>query len=317
MIRINLLKPLQAPTSSPMSLDDSGGRRKTTTLVVGGLAVVALAVVLVLQYPTLFGGLLGGRKPPVAAKTHKNPPQPKPSETPAEKPKPVTADAVEETVRDLGNNKSETQVMNRSYADLVPSERIEFQYFACEKILKDIKAVTPPDVGFADFIFTIPGEFYVHGLAGDAESMQKFQDGLKGMSGAAVKPGLNVAAGAHHEGKEFSFLGSVKYPVDGLPIPPDHVLNKAGLAQEFSKLKSAAKSLGIVLKEPRLLNAADVGANKRMVYETSGDCSFQQIQDLLGELRQAKSHLGILKFDLHARGDEKVVADLAILAYVK
>ncbi len=311
MIRINLLKPLQ-PHAQPLILEEPGNRRKNRVLIGGGLAIVVLAAAALLQYPSLLGGLLSGSK---QADTHMAAPIPKPEAVEIPKPKPVTAKAVEETVRDVGDQ-SERQATQPSYSELVPSEKIEIQYYACAHIFKDIKAVTPPDVGFANFIFTPPGDFYVHGLASNAESYQKFKQGLTGMAYAEVRAGLDTAAGAKGMAREFSFFGTIKYPMNTIPTPPNHVIPKAKLQEELARMKTTAASLGIRLREPKLLNTVDMGDSKRLLYQVKADCSFQQMQDLISDMHQAKSNLGFIKFDLHALGDEQVVAEMSVLAYV-
>lgn len=312
MIRINLLKPLQAP-ERPILLEEPAKPGKGKIIALAALCVAALLAIGILQFPGMFGGLFAKQEEPEIAEVVPPAPRPESSES---RPAKVTANAVEETVRDLQPGSS-VPMGRTAYADLVPSQKIEYQYYASARILKDIKSVTPPDVGFANFIFTPPGEFYVHGLAADEEDLKRFQEGLASLSGAEIKPGMNVSAGAKGRAKEFSFYGSVKYPVETLPTPPDRVLAKADLNRELKQMKSVAGSLGIRLKEPRLLTTAQAGNVKKMVWEASADCSFQQMQDFLAELHESKSNLGFLKFALRARGDEKVVADLDILAYVQ
>jgi hypothetical protein len=41
------------------------------------------------------------------------------------------------------------------------------------------------------------------------------------------------------------------------------------------------------------------------------------LQDLISELHEGNSNLGFIKFALHASGDEKVVTEMDILAYVQ
>jgi hypothetical protein len=311
MIRINLLKPLEVQ-AQPLVFEEPPKPRKQKVILLSALIAVALVAIVVLQFPGLLGGLFAGKKEPeiVAA-----PPKPAP-EAQVHKPKRVTADAVEETVPDM-HPEASRPAGPASYADLVPSQKIEYQYYASTRILKDIKAITPPDVGFANFIFTPPGEFYVHGLAAGEADLKRFQDGLAGLTGAQIKPGMNAPAGARGLSKEFSFFGSVKYPVESLPTPPDRVLPKADVQKELTQMKSVAGNLGIRLKEPKLLSTTQAGNVKKMVWQTGADCSFQQMQDFLSGLHDAKSNLGFIKFALRAQGDEKVVADMDILAYVQ
>lgn len=310
MIRINLLKPLEVP-AKPFAFEEPPKPRKAKVLALLALCLAALVAIVALQFPGLFGGLFAKPAPPPVVQA---PPNPKP-EAAAPAPAKVTANAVEETVRDLHPEAAKPPAP-ATYADLVPSQKIEYQYYASTRILKDIKAITPPDVGFANFIFTPPGEFYVHGLAAGDEDLKRFQDGLAGLAGAEVKPGMNVPAGARGRSKEFSFFGSVRYPLDGLPTPPDRVVSKADLPKELKQMRAVAGNLGIRLKEPKLLATAQAGDVKKMVWQASADCSFQQMEDFLAELHASKSNLGFAKFALRARGDEKVVAEMDILAYV-
>ena len=318
MIRINLLKPLASQPMLSMGEEPAGGRKKAL-LALAALVVVALAVA-VLQYPSLLGGLLSRGETARLDETVPAsgvPAAGAPAETAPEpaQPKQVTAQAVEEIVRDIRDEQGRAAPA-QTYADLVPSEKIEFQYLACTRILKDIKAITPSEIGFADFIFTPPGEFYVRGLARDDRTYQDFQAGLSGLSGAAVRPGLAFPAGAKGSGKEFSFYGTVRYPLDAMPVPPDRVLSKAKLQQELRQLKQVADGLGIRLQNPRLASASPAGAYQKLVYRAVADCNYQQMEDLLTQLHEGKSNLGFLKFALHARGDELVTANLDILAYV-
>jgi hypothetical protein len=311
MIRINLLKPLAPQAPAPLILDDHGGRRKKSVFILGGLALVAVAAIAILQFPTLFGGIFAKKDVEEAAPTSPAPHRPEKHEPP----KQVTENAVEETVRNVQEDQTREQA-TPSYGKMVPSQKVEFQYYAADQVLRDIKKVTPPDVGFANFIFTPPGDFYVHGLAADDQSLQRFRQGLSGLSGASVRPGMNVPAGTRGKAKEFSFYTSVKYPLDAIRTPPDHVMDKAGVQKELKQLKTVANGLGIHLREPKLANTSSAGDVNRMVYQTSGDCDFQQMQDLLNALHEGKSNLGVIKFALRAKGDEKVVADLDLLAYV-
>ena len=310
MIRINLLKPLEAP-SRPFVFEEPSKPGKGKVIAFAIMGCAALVVIAALQFPGLFGGFFAKQAAHVAAA---KPPAPRP-EAEASRPAKVTANAVEETVRDLHPENS-PPAAPATYADLVPSQKIEFQYYASARILTEIKSITPPDVGFANFIFTPPGEFYVHGLAGGEEDLKRFREGLAGLAGAEIKPGMNLPAGSRGKTKEFSFFGSVKYPLESLPTPPDRVVSQADIPKELQQMRKVAGSLGIRLKEPRLLATAQAGNVKRMVWESSADCSFQQMQDLLAGLRESNSNLGFAKFALRARGDEKVVADLDFLAYV-
>lgn len=311
MIRINLLKPLEVP-AKPFVFEEPSRRSKSKLIVFSLLGVAAIVAIVTLQFPGFFGNLFAKPERQVAVPV---PPKPAP-ETAVEKPAKVTANAVEETVRDLHPEASKPPAP-ATYADLVPSQKIEYQYYASTRLLRDIKSVTPPDVGFANFIFTPPGEFYVHGLAADDQDLKRFQDGLAGLTGAEIKPGMNVPAGARGKSREFSFFGSVRYPVDALPTPPNRVVAKADLQKELKQMRTVAGSLGIRLKEPRLLTTAQAGLVKKMIWEASAECSFQQIQDFLAQLHESKSNLGFAKFALRARGDEKMVAEMDILAYVQ
>jgi hypothetical protein len=311
MIRINFLKPLR-PQVIANTLVDAGNKRNKLILVGGALAVVALGVVALLQYPTLLGGML--KKPEVVEATPVSEKH-KLVTLDTLRPKRVTADAVEETVRDIGDQR-DRQAEPPAYADLAASEKIEFQYFVCSRILRDIKAVTPIEVGFANFIFTPPGDFYVHGLTSDSESYERFKTGLNGMQNTAVRVGLFVPAGNHGAGKEFSFYGTIKYPLSAIPVTPDHMIASGNIQTELNQLKSVALGLGIKLKEPKLSSSVKVGVKTRVVYQTSADCSFQQMQDLFTELKAAKSNLGFIRFALLAKSDEKVVAEMDVIAFV-
>ncbi|MEO7426947.1 MAG: hypothetical protein ABI036_17295 [Fibrobacteria bacterium] len=312
MIRINLLKPLE-PQMAPFIFDEPGARSKRPLLVVGGLVLVAVIVIAVLQFPSMFGGLFAHEEK--EAVVVPAPPIPASDQVPA-RPKTVTSQAVEETVKDVQDDHVKEQIA-ANYSGMVPSGKIEYQYYSSKRILKDIKAITPPDVGFANFIFTPPGDFYVHGLAVDEQNLERFRQGLAGLMGSDVKMGMNVPAGTHGKSKEFSFFVTVKYPLDDFPNPPNHVISKAGLQHDLKQLKTVAAALGIRLKEPRLFNTSQAGKNSKLIYQTSADCSFQQLQDLISELHEGNSNLGFIKFALHASGDEKVVTEMDILAYIQ
>lgn len=318
MIKINLLKSLQVPALAPLVLEEPKGKRKQVVLLVALLALVAVAATAFLQYPTVVSGFLGGADDETQVSV---PAAPVSAPAPAvHKPKRVTADAVEEIVREIQAEQGR-QGPASSYADLVPSQKIEYQYMAATRLLKDIKAITPPDIGFADFIFSPPGDFYVHGLAYDEEAYRRFQEGLSGLEGAVIRPGVATKGGARTTagGKatiEFSFYGTVKYPVSAIPEPPDRMVSQAGLQGELKKVLDVAATLGIKLRDPKLKHTRDAGDHRRMVFQASADCSYQQMQDLLGQLQESKSSLGFLKFALKADGNENVVASLDILAYV-
>lgn len=314
MIKINLLKPLQEP-SAPHVLAEPKGKRKQLVILAAGLAVLAAGISVFLQNPGLLGGLMAGDEEAEVIAAPVPEPVPAAPAEPAPQPKRVTADAVEEIVREIQAEQGR-QGPVATYADLVPSEKIEFQYFAATRILKEIKAVTPPEIGFAHFIFTPPGDFYIHGLAYDEETYRRFQDGLATLEGAVIRPGVSAKSGSRGTAKEFSFYGTVKYPINDLPRPPDRVLKKQDVQTELKRLKEVAASLGIALHNPKLKSTSDAGDYRRMVFQASADCSYQQMQDLLDQLRENKSNLGFLKFALKASGDENVVASLDILAYV-
>ncbi len=308
MIRINLLKSIQFETPVPV-VKQSKDRRKQLVLSGGGLAIVVLVGVLYMQH----------RAAQKAAEALQAEAQ-QVTEAPGPgldslQPKRVTANAVEETVRDVGDQ-SERQAEPPAYFDMVPSVKIEYQYFACTRILRDIKAVTPAEVGFANFIFTPPGDFYVHGLVSDVENFERFKQGLASMRNTTVRPGKEAPAGTKGLGKEFSFYGTVNYPINSVPTPVNHVLTKAKLQEEVASLKTVAANLGIKIKEMRQLSSVSTNGTQRLVYQITADCSFQQMQDFVDGLQEAKSDLGFLKFALHARGDDKVVAEMDILAYV-
>jgi hypothetical protein len=311
MIRINLLKSLQAP-AAPVMLEEASGRRKPLVLALAGIAVLAAGISAVLMYPSLLGGLLGEEEAAVIEAPAA--PAPDPSAH-AKPPKRVTANAVEEIVREV-QAEQERSGPTAGYNDLVPSEKIEYQYFAATRILRDIKSVTPPDIGFAHFIFSPPGDFYVHGLAYDEETYRRFQEGLATLEGAAIRPGLVARGKGRVQTVEFSFYGTVKYPVNAIPEPPDRVVSKQELQAELKQLGQVASTLGIRLKSPRLKSSSDAGEYRKLVYQASADCSYQQMQDLLGRLQESRSNLGFLKFALKAEGDDRSTASLDILAYV-
>lgn len=311
MIRINLLKQLQVE-AQPSVLVESANKRKRTILIGGALALVVLAAAALLQYPTLLGGIFSSGKKEVVAEISKVDESKKIA---LKKPKKVTANAVEETIHDDADQNAPLAT-GPSYADLVPSQKVEFQSYAALQILKDIKSVTPPEVGFANFIFTPPGDFYLHGLARDEENYQKLKQGLSTLKHSEVKPGLNLSVGAKSLAREFSFYGSMSYPLSHVLTPPDHVISESKLKDELVQLKTLATTLGIKLREPKRLSSAAVGEAKRMIYQAKAECNYQQMQDLIAELHQAKSNLGFLKFALNAVGDEKVNAELDIVVYV-
>lgn len=318
MIRINLLKPLQVP-AAPLILEEPKGNRKRAVILGAALVLLVVGVSIFFQYPTLLGGLVGGGEE-TAGIIAPAPEEIVAAPEPAPQPKRVTAQAVEEIVREIQDEQGRQGAVT-SYADLVPSEKIEYQYFAANRILKDIKAVTPPDIGFAHFIFTPPGDFYVHGLAFDEETYKRFQNGLAGLEGATIRPGITAKSAAPARktpgaGIEFSFYGTVKYPINAISQPPDRVVKKQALQGELKQLREVAATLGIHLQSPKLKSTSDAGEYRKMIFQASADCSFQQMQDLLAQLQENKSNLGFLKFALKANGDENVVASLDILAYV-
>jgi hypothetical protein len=310
MIKINLLKS-ELPRHSLVSLAE--GKTASRKWVVS-IALVTVAGVGAYMAWNEFA------KPKVvtqhaSVEIPEPAPAPEPKvEAPPEPPMVVNAappggEAVEDIVGELARH-AEASPKARTYNDLVPSERVEYQLQTVQRLLKDIKAVTPSDVGFAELVFTPPGEFYVHGLAYSSASLAQFEQGLKGLQGAEIKPGKMATVGSgSHQAHEFSYYCKIQYPVS--TMPSNHLVverNKVDLA-----LRDA---LGLNLKTPRLTGREDAGNLQRLVFATTADMSYDKLTDFLEQMRSKQSPLGVLRVSLKARGDEDMVADLDLVAYV-
>jgi|GEM_PF-3404068 len=316
MIKINLLKSEQ-PAYSPQGLIDPKSGSKRGMVVAAAVAVVALAAFLLWSRQTsntgdtevLAANTVPKEAPPALAVT---PPEPPPARAAA----PPTGEAVEDIVQEL-TRKAEAAPKPRGYLDLVPSERIDYQLQAVQRILKEVKSITPSDVGFAEFIFTPPGEFYIHGLAYSETGLQQFRNGLNGLQGAEVRIGkLKDVGSASRKAQEFSFYCKVDYPVAGMAQAADKVVAGGKIDGALQDAVQLAGSLGLKLRKPRLTGSEEAGDLKRLVFATETQASYAKLQDFMAQLRASQAPLGVARVSLRASGDDDMVADLDLVAYV-
>lgn len=315
MIKINLLKS-ELPKQPLTSLAEARtGSRKMLTVV------ALIALIGVAAYFAREQFLSGAEEPEALAASEPAAPAPEVVETPPEPPAaapaaPATGDAVEDIVTELTRS-AEAAPKPRGYADLVPSERVDYQLQTVQRILKDVKAITPVDVGFAQFIFTPPGEFYVHGLAYNPESLERFKAGLQGLPGAQIRMGKNKVVGAGtRKVQEFSFYCQVEYPVPNMGATPDRVVQSNKVDAALRNAVAMAEGMGLKLRMPKLTGTENAGPVKRLVFATETEASYDKLQDFLEQLRNSQAPLGVLRVSLRARGDEDMIADLDLVAYV-
>ncbi len=306
MIKINLLRQLQPKVVLVME-DQAPAKKQKVLILVLTLLLCGGGAYFYLQYKSQFQEKA---KEDQAAKALAEANIPK---APVEHviPKQVTSEAVEEIVHELPQENSQTP-KSKSYHDLVPSEKIEYQNFACIQILKQIRTATPLSVGFADFIFSSPGEFYVHGLTYDLPHYELLKTALGAIDGSTLKAGLLQPRGKE---QEFSFFGSVKYSLEN-GSKQDRIVNKDKVQSELAQLKTVASHLGIQMKNPQLESTTELGDIKKMIFKAEAACNFDQFQRLVEQLQENKSNLGLIKFALKATGDESLKANVDFSVYV-
>jgi hypothetical protein len=320
MIKINLLKSeLPRKPLVPLTEAKPGSRKKAMSVALIAVAGVGAYLAWNQFGPSLAKGdqasvEIPETPPAVEAKAEEKagvPPEPPMVENTA----PAGGEAVEDIVGELARN-AEASPKPRTYADLVPSERIEYQLQTVQRLLKDVKAITPADVGFAEFVFTPPGEFYVHGLAYNPASLEQFEQGLRRLEGGEVRPGKMTDVGSEsHRAREFSYYCKVAYPVTTMPSNGLVVQrNKVDLALRDAMV--LAESMGLNLKTPKLTGREESGSLQRLVFATTAEVSYDKLTDFLEQMRTKQSPLGVLRVSLKARGDEDMVADLDLVAYV-
>ncbi len=306
MIRINLLKPLQA--QRPMTLVETGGKGKR-------LAVWA-AVVLVVAGVAYF---LTRPKSPTMATVHPTRPTvaAHPAAAPTPTPKPITADAVEEIVRQAQTDLSGMS-STPTYADLAPSQRIAYQNDAGAKLLRDLGNATPVQVGFAQIIFTPPDEFYLHGLSESPGDLAKFQSALAAaFPGAEIRSGFSRPVGAAKTAREFSLFVKMKYTPDDASLIDNHVVARNQLNAALQGFAHTAQALGVSVQTPRLEKTTEADGLKRLVYRTEAQCDYSHLQELLEKMHADQSDVGLVRLALESHGDDHMVASLDLLVYAQ
>ncbi len=309
MIRVNLLKPLQA--QRPMTLvDEPKGVGKRLAFALLGLAVIGGLYFFLQKH--------GGKEKEVQPQpvVVAPPPKPEPPSLEPKRPAPVSVDAVEEIVREATAEFAEPPPP-AGYADFTPSQRIAYQLLAGTRILRDLQAATPPEIGFAQVVFTAPGEFYVRGLAATEEDLQRFQAALTALPGATIRKNQSRPVGAAKTAREFSFLGKVDYPVAEAARPENRVVTRDQLAAALKGFSGTAKEAGVSLQDPKLQKSTSVGGFERMLYKAEARGDYAHLQAFLEKIRDAQSSVGVLRLALEARGDEKMIASLDLLVYAQ
>lgn len=306
MIRVNLLKPLQPQSERILDLAPSGtGKKPVLALVLGGLVLAGAAAFFALS-------MRKGEpeKPIPLAKAV----EPKAPLSPQAKPAEVTDAAVEEILTEARMEAASASAPSR-YEDLAPTARIAHQYRVGGRILQQVKEITPADMGFADFIFTPPGDFYIRGLAYTPAALEEFKGRLNSLEGASVRAGVDKPAGPDGAAREFSFFVTVRFPLEA-DAGASKVLSKSEVTGELAQVSAVAKNLGLTLNPPKLAQTSDAGAYKRVVYRSELRCNYAQLEEFIGRLREMRSNVGVAKFALKARGDEEAVANLDFMVYV-
>jgi hypothetical protein len=201
-----------------------------------------------------------------------------------------------------------------SYAELVPSQKIEFQQRMGLRILQDVKAATPPEIGFARFIFTPPGEYYLHGLASSENDLQRFKQALQALPGAEIRDGMlnPVPEGT---GREFSLFGKVRYPIAGPRSLTDKVIPEADLSTALRQWSAGAKQAGLKLGALKTISSTPLGSGSRRVYEVSGRGSYREVQNFLSQLHESESPVGLIRLTLQADRSGSMQAQFDLLAY--
>ncbi len=308
MIRINLLKPLQA--ARPMLLLDEPGMPtgRKVALIFAVLLVLGAAAGFVMYQGGYFGeNTLSAGSGPVAAD------QPKKSAPhPQSHPTRVTDQAVEELVREIQDEQALVAPL-LSYDELFPSEKIEFQNWASGRVLQKVREAVPGSVGFADFIYTAPGEFYIRGLSYNSQSLDRFRKTLTAMENVEIDPGITKNTGA--SAREFSIYGKMNLPVQ-IKDGTDRAVKESRLPAVLQSFRSSAAEIGIRFKAPELRSNTPLGHYQKRIYVTEAVCDYSQLQRLLEKMHLERSQLGLVKFALHAKGDETMVASLDLLLYV-
>ncbi len=224
----------------------------------------------------------------------------------------VTHQAVEEIVREIQDEQA-LRAPLLSYDELFPSEKIEFQNWASSRILQTVRDAVPGSVGFADFIYTAPGEFYIRGLSQNAQSLDKFRKALAAMEHVQIDPGVTKNSGGSP--REFSIYGKMNLPVQILD-GSERAVKESRLPAVLQAFRSSAAELGIHFKTPELRSNTPLGQYQKRIYVAQAVCNYPQLQRLLGKMHSERSQLGLLKFALQAKGDGTMVATLDLLLYV-
>jgi len=306
MIRINLLKSVQSQRPMLLVEETNGGKR------VWVFALIALLVISV--------GIFIFKKPSATKKPEvtmtETAPAAAPDTVPAvSEPAAPTADVAEEIVREAREEMVPATAPS-TYSDLSPSQRVAFQQISGIRLLRDLQAVTPAEVGFARVIFTPPSEFYVYGIAANEEELKKFKSGLATLPGADIQESLSQPVGAAKVAREFSFFGKVNYPVAEALGTGNHVVAKDNPNVALNSLTAAAKELGMTLS-PKLENTTTSGGLQRNVYRVEARCDYARLQSLLEKIGESKADMGVVRVALEAKGDEKMVASLDLVVYAQ
>jgi hypothetical protein len=236
-------------------------------------------------------------------------------QAPAYKPLVIQSYAVEDAVRELREEHRRTY-QGSSYKGLKPTAKVGFQLAASNKFLHFIKNITPPEIGFSSLIFTVPGDFYLHGMAINDEYYQNLKIGLERNNTLNVKPGILKPVGNRGVAREFSFYGKVG---KGFVQNNSKVrMVKASMVNsELKSFKNIAQSSGLDLESITLKSKVNLGSYKRYVYKTSApECDFENFQIFINKLHVAKSNVGLLKFSLRAVAEELMTATFDIVLYV-
>ncbi len=309
MIRVNLLKQSRVQPVSVSALVAPSSGKKTGVFVLLAVLLVGVGVFFYFNQDML--PLPDGKEMPVveAPVPALTPPVPT---RPQAKPVIVTVDAVEEIVKEI-QQEVRLQPRRIGYSDLAPSQKVQYQQMAAKQLLRQLKNITPAEVGFANLVFTLPGDFYVHGMAYDFSHYERFKQEL-GTIGGSLKSGILKPIGDRGISQEFSFYGKVDYQVSPAS-GEDRILGESEVPAELQSLRRTASNLGIQMTIPSLATSSPWGAYKRKIYKTEAKCDYQQLESLFSQMQVERSHVGLVKFALRATGDEQVNASLDLMLY--
>ena len=249
------------------------------------------------------------------------------TETPVEKIEPIEPAPVADTAHawvpvasDLSPNAlvpDSVKPATDSAAEPDPSRRIAFQYFTGTRLFQDLQNAAPQSVGFTRIMFTPPGEFYAHGVAGTDDDLQRFKRALTALPGALLTQDQSQPVGPGGMAREFHFSGNLRYDTSGMVSTENRVMAADQVGAALKGFMNTTHSLGIELEPIQLLDSSVSGGLTRLLYHTEAGCDYARLQALLEKLQRTRSHVGFQRVSLEAQGNEKMTASLDLLVYAR